>query len=310
MRNSKRISDNLQNGYILVLDNSDMFGYIYVNKGELKIREFEQYRAHYCGLCRRLYDSHGLTGRLTLNYDMTFLKILLENLYDPEMRREAIRCILHPFRKHFELVSDISDYCSDMNILLAYYNAADDWHDDRKILKGAAAFLLKRRMKTAAAGYEKKAETVRKLMEKLSEAESSGTCDTEDAACIFGEIMKEIFIFRDDYYAEDLGMCGFYLGKFIYFLDAYEDVDDDIKSGSYNPLKEIRGKEDFDRRVYEMLRNAISKSALHFERLPVTGDVEILRNILYAGCWGKFETVKERRTDGSIQNSGCKSGSN
>ena len=70
-----------------------MFGYIYVNKGELKIREFEQYRAHYCGLCRRLYDSHGLTGRLTLNYDMTFLKILLENLYDPEMRREATRPI-------------------------------------------------------------------------------------------------------------------------------------------------------------------------------------------------------------------------
>ena len=72
-----------------------MFGYVLVNKPELKIKEFEKYRSYYCGLCHALADRHGQTGRMTLNYDMTFLIMLLSDLYDQEETLEESRCIVH-----------------------------------------------------------------------------------------------------------------------------------------------------------------------------------------------------------------------
>lgn len=77
-----------------------MFGYVLVNKPELKIKEFEAYRSWYCGLCRTLNKRHGLAGRLTLNYDMTFLIMILADLYDEKHECACARCIVHPLDKH------------------------------------------------------------------------------------------------------------------------------------------------------------------------------------------------------------------
>lgn len=278
-----------------------MFGYVYVNKPELKIREFEKYRANYCGLCRKLYTGHGTAARLTLNYDMTFLKILLENLYDPQMRSEMRRCILHPLKPHEEITSDISDYCADMNVLLAAYNALDDWKDERSAVKYVLYLFLRKKAGRISNVYKKKAERIKEALEELYETEKRGETDIEVPACIFGKIMGEIFTYQEaDIYSENLRACGFYLGKFIYILDAYDDVEDDIKKGSYNPFKDIKDSAGYDEHVKELLTMAVSKSAYFFEKLPVTGDTEILRNILYAGCWCRYESIREKRKDGSI----------
>ena len=59
-----------------------MFGYVTIDKPELKIREFELYRSFYCGLCRELRERHGIPGQITLTYDMTFVVMLLSSLYE------------------------------------------------------------------------------------------------------------------------------------------------------------------------------------------------------------------------------------
>lgn len=76
-----------------------MFGYVVVNKPELKIKEFNIYKGYYCGLCRSLKKRYGLMGQLTLTYDMTFLSMLLTALYEPEIFDEMHRCIAHPTKK-------------------------------------------------------------------------------------------------------------------------------------------------------------------------------------------------------------------
>ena len=74
-----------------------MFGYVLINKPELKIREFEVYQSYYCGLCHCLQKRSGVFGRMTLNYDITFLTMLLSDLYDPETEADtaAAWCILY-----------------------------------------------------------------------------------------------------------------------------------------------------------------------------------------------------------------------
>lgn len=75
-----------------------MFGYIIINKGEMKFREFDVYHSYYCGLCQTLKDKYGLAGQAALTYDMTFLVMLLTSLYEPEIMEEKRSCLIHPLK--------------------------------------------------------------------------------------------------------------------------------------------------------------------------------------------------------------------
>lgn len=109
-----------------------MFGYITVNKPELKIKEFEEYRAYYCGLCGALRKRCGLKGQLSLSYDLTFLAMLLTGLYDGRTEDVPCKCIFHPFDKMRRKESQFLYYTADMNILLTYYKCLDDWTDEKR----------------------------------------------------------------------------------------------------------------------------------------------------------------------------------
>lgn len=269
-----------------------MFGYVLVNKPELKIREFESYRSYYCGLCHELKEGYGTFGRMTLNYDMTFLVMLLSDLYDAEDKTEHNRCVVHPTRRHCNRRNEVTEYCADMCVLLSYYKCLDDWKDEKKPAKGALAKILKRKCRKIRAKYPEKVEFVESRLNMLSIVESSKVTHIDRAARVFGEIMAEVFVYKDDIWKEDLYKIGFYLGKYIYLLDAYEDIEKDIKSGAYNPFKEIYGNEDFEKQVLKLLLLMIGECTDAFERLPLVEHVEILRNILYSGVWVRFGKAK------------------
>ena len=109
-----------------------MFGYIIVNKQELKFREFDVYQSYYCGLCQSLKERFGRRGQLTLSYDMTFVALLLSALYDEPVESSTCKCVAHPFEAHATSRSVFTDYAADMNLLLSYYKCLDDWTDERK----------------------------------------------------------------------------------------------------------------------------------------------------------------------------------
>ena len=108
-----------------------MFGYVIINKPEMKLKDFDLYRSYYCGLCRDLKESFGFKGQLTLNYDLTFLAILLDGLYEDNTTISECRCIVHPFSKHATRRNEYTDYAADMNVLLTYYQCLDDWKDEK-----------------------------------------------------------------------------------------------------------------------------------------------------------------------------------
>jgi hypothetical protein len=84
---------------------------------------------------------------------------------------------------------------------------------------------------------------------------------------------------------------GFFLGKFIYVMDAYDDLQKDIKKNNYNPLKADANREDFKEYCKNILMTYAAESAKYFERLPILENADILRNIVYAGIWSRFNSL-------------------
>ena len=222
-----------------------MFGYIVVHKPELKVREYETYRASYCGLCHSLKKRYGRIGQLTLSFDMTFLALLLTGLYEPETISGQGRCLAHPMQKHCYRQNPYFDYAADMNILLTYYKCLDDWNDEKKASARLLSFLLKGKMRKLSVAKQEKSRKIKELLDQLSSCEKENIQDIDKTAGFFGAIMAELFVYAEDEWAEKLRRMGFYFGKFIYLMDAYEDIEEDLKQGRYNPFTELYKKETF-----------------------------------------------------------------
>lgn len=120
-----------------------MFGYLTARTDLLDEDRIARYKACYCGLCRSLRSRHGLSASLTLNFDMTFLVLLLSSLYEPEERRGCETCAAHPIRPRAWFADEFTDYAADMNVALGYLKCLDNWHDDGSVLSAAEAALLK-----------------------------------------------------------------------------------------------------------------------------------------------------------------------
>lgn len=274
-----------------------MFGYVVMNKPEIKFKDYDVYRSFYCGLCRELREKYGIPGQISLTYDMTFVILLLSGLYEPRTRKGTSRCILHPVCKQPVRKNAVTEYAADMNLILTYYKCMDDWTDERKFLRFGYAKLLEGKNRETQKLYQEKADAIVRYLKKLSQMEQAGETDIDKMAGCFGKIMEEIFVYRHDQWEPSLRRMGFYLGKFIYLLDAYEDVEKDVKNGNYNPFSETYIMEGFQEQVQQILMMMLSESCREFEKLPIIKYGDILRNILYSGVWCRFEAISRKRRE-------------
>ena len=285
-----------------------MFGYVVVNEPDLMIREYDLYRSYYCGICMDLKEQYGQTGRLTLSYDTTFLALLLTSLYEPEDLTDTIRCIVHPFHKHKTRRNEYTRYAADMGIILSFYSCLDDWKDEKDAGKKIMAAALRKKSEAASLRHPAKAAVIEEKLRELHELETgagnssaavSPAIVLDRAGGIFGDLMAEVFDYKKDEWSAALRRTGFYLGKFIYLLDAYDDLEKDEKSGSFNPLLPFKGRMDLDQYVRGILTMTISECTAAFETLPIVENIDILRNILYCGVWCKFDERCGKRNEAS-----------
>ncbi|MCC8137718.1 MAG: DUF5685 family protein [Clostridiales bacterium] len=307
-----------------------MFGYIYVNEQELKLREYNTYRSFYCGLCQELHRRYGRRAQMVLNYDMTFLALLLTGLYEPETLFEEKRCLPHPVHKHAMARNDAIGYAADMCVLLAYQKGLDDWDDEHKVSGRTISALLKSGYERIREEYPRQAKAVEENIRLLREVEETWKGTSEDQENAFGKacptdidyvagltgnFLAELCVWKEDIWQEDLRQIGFYLGKFIYLLDAVEDIEKDRKHGNYNVFAaaidadakngtsgdEAAGADTGDiweepRRgeIRKILNSMMAEASRAFERLPVIEYAPIIRNILYSGVWCKYSVMEEK----------------
>ena len=274
-----------------------MFGYIKPVNAELKVKEYELYRAVYCGLCGALGRNTSCASRLSLSYDFVFLALVRMSLAGETGRIERRRCLAHPTKKR-AVLTDASqlDYCARLSSVLTYYKLCDDIRDTKgfkrlaaALLKPTASYMKKRAKLPVSAEAE-----VKRCLDDLSKLEMQ-KCDSVDrAAEPFGELMAFVsaYGFDEDSAAHSTAReLGRHIGRFIYIADALDDLDGDIVSGSYNPFALMySGSRDgvctdreriFTSLTYELIAVEAAVQKIDFSAVPEYG--EIIKNIIYLG---------------------------
>lgn len=216
-----------------------MFGYVKPQQGELLVREYEFYKATYCGICRAMKRHAGFLSNVTLSYDSVFLA-LVRMLFvpDAEISASAHRCIAHPLKSRPMLEENSAlVYTAKAFAVLAYHKLDDDAYDE-KLAKKLIAVLGKPLVRRAGRREEMRsvAAVVSEKLAAIRELERAKCKSVDEPAALFGELLGEIFSHGLD--GSDrivTQQCGYYLGRFIYAADAAEDYEKDRKSGSYNP---------------------------------------------------------------------------
>lgn len=272
-----------------------MFGYVTVNQKSMSEEDRDKYQAYYCGLCHALNERHGVTGQATLNYDMTFLYILLDSLYEPEETISKHRCMIHPMKSHTSIKSPIADYVADMTILLSYYKLKDDYSDDKSVVGAAGAALIKKSFLKVSQEYERQAKAVKEYIEELSKCEKANASDLDMVAGLTGKVMEDLFLYKQDEWEGTLREMAFNLGKYIYLADAYEDVEKDVKKKCYNVWRNEYEQPEFEDKCEKILNLLMGECAKAFEHLPIVSNTGILRNSIYSGVWLRYGLTRSRR---------------
>ncbi len=287
-----------------------MFGYVNVYKDELKVCEYNQFQAYYCGLCKAIGKLCSQTARLGLSYDMTFLAILLSAVENTEIKTEAKPCAAHPLVKRKNVINDRAvDYAADMSVLLAYLKFYDDWQDEKSLKALGMMLLYRRAVRRAKKRNRAEYEKIRVLLNELSVLEKHNSKELDAAADCFAQILSVLF--TPDFISVDaerrvLAWLGYNTGRWIYIIDAFADLEEDEKHHSYNPLI-ARGYTDrttLSRELEVTMTYTLHNIAASYELLKVYKNDEILRNILYLGLKMKQDAIlskyNKEETDESV----------
>ena len=281
-----------------------MFGYIMPAKPELKMKEYELFRGYYCGLCKSMGRSFGTLSRFALNYDSVFLGLLLSSVHNevPVLKKES--CIANPVKRKW-IVKDSKhiDFAADINVLLTYYKLKDNIRDEGGWLPKLAQLAFLGGYKSAASKNKKLDEIIAASISTqiLLEEQKCSSMDeaAEPFAKMLGQLLSAGYCGDDQSVSRILDWIGYNLGKWIYIIDAFDDMEKDIKSGSYNPLLSQYKYDNQDIKAFKAGITAEVRINLLQALAQTSGSIELLKlsnkgiidNILYEGLYSKTEKV-------------------
>lgn len=290
-----------------------MFGYVKPCIPELKVKDFEKFKAYYCGLCHSIKKLYGNLPRLCLNYDMTFLAILLDSLTEDSINYKKIICPTHPTKKKSLVCSNFAlEYSAHMNVSLFYYKLLDDVKDDNNLKSKALSSLLKSKVNNYSNEIGSiNLEIYYELME-LSRLESSKITSIDEICDPFSTLTAVVLSSYPHYNGDDkdkkhLYSLGYNLGRWIYLIDAMDDLEKDISENKFNAINEVYNTEnlpfsDFKSCIAEkinfLLINCGSECLYHLEKLPLQKNKDLLLNIVHLGIMEQTEKL----TKGVIHN--------
>lgn len=295
-----------------------MFGYVRPQKPELLIKDFDAYKAVYCSLCKWLGKLYGVTASLILSYDATFYAILAMSVRGECNSYSQGRCKVNPMKK--------CNYCCSKSLSLEdaaalsvasfYYKLEDDREDSgffkRLMIRLVRPFASRWRKKLLKYGYGDFDEIFSSMIKRQMEAESDQSCGIDAAAHPSSEALSELAgrLASNETQSRVLKSFGYYLGKWIYLMDAADDLEQDLKSGGFNPfVNEYELKENYDTDATAQLMNSVINESAHmlltsYDLIDLKGNQRILDNIVTNGITSMqkyvlFDKVNEKRKNKS-----------
>ena len=320
-----------------------MLGYVKIDKGELKVREYEVYTGYLCGVCKSIGRRYGQLPRMVLSYDAAFLAILLASLSDESDTPVQEHCIAHPVIKKKTVIRNRAiDYAGDVMLILAWYKLADDAADEGKVYAKPVMLMMKRIFRRLNSLYPELCSSVKCHLSALSALEREKCASIDMAAEAFSKIMEDIFTegLQAVYGSEPpqqtspgadrsdpgisgasgmqnrpcgfaspgsdtrelLARAGYHLGKWVYMIDAVDDIEENIESGAYNPLL-FRFKFDAANETADEFRARIEPdlrfNLYHYlamlsrctDSLDIRKNAGIIENVIYFGLNRKTEEI-------------------
>ena len=264
-----------------------MFGYVMPYIPNLRVFENEIYKATYCGLCRQIKKEFGSLCRLSLSYDMVFLVVFLVCYLDEKMQFERKICKLHILKKRLFLKENVSlKKAANIGTILFNYKLKDNVKDCKslkKVLNKIFLIIFKNCHKTAKRNEENIEKIVFDFIEYQNKVEQKRNKSLDfysdpTGRCI-GEIFRNISKKKED--EEGLYRIGYMLGKYIYLMDAFDDLEKDKKDKNFNPFLEIyKTKEEKIKSFRNILSFSIAQLAESFEKVFKDKNANILRNVI------------------------------
>ena len=286
-----------------------MFGYVTPLKGEMKVKDFERFKCYYCGLCCHIKKQFGNIPRIALNYDMTFLGLLLDALSPDEVKVSKHLCILHPSQKKFVIDDNKAlSYAAAINLSLFYYKLVDDVNDDKDLKSRAGIIALspyKKRFSPAITDINK---NISACLNELSLLEKNKSFTSIDEICdpfsrLVGIVLRDFpYELKDDSeeLRNNLYSLGYSLGKWIYLIDALDDLKEDMEKNKFNPINFLYNKdhlkyEDFLEQIKPKIEFTILNCGytcnVSLDNLNLTRNEDILYNIIQLGLMQKYTDV-------------------
>ena len=211
-----------------------MFGYIKTDMPNMYVKDTVLYKAMYCGLCKGIGKSCGNCSRLMLNYDLTFLSLFSHNVLGVDVTIEKQRCLVHwLIRRPVAIPDDLTKRIGALNVILGYYKLTDDVIDNNKGKFKRSFF--KKNYKKAKKSEQILDKIVQERFNELLEYEKKNSDSIDMVADPFGNMMVDILkeILGAEF-NENHREIAYYLGKWIYLIDAIDDFDKDRKKGNFN----------------------------------------------------------------------------
>ncbi len=286
-----------------------MFGYVTPLKAEMKVKDFARFKCYYCGLCCHIKKDFGNIPRMSLNYDMTFLGLLLDALNPEELEVSTHRCSLHPTEKKTVIANNKAlSYAAAMNISLFYYKLLDDAHDDKNLKSKFFSVVLSPYKRKFGVSIIEINNNIKQCLNNLSILEDNKSFTSIDEICdpfsnLVGLILRDYpYELMDDCIElrNTLYNLGYYIGKWIYLIDALDDLKSDMEKEKFNPIDFLFNKDllGYDKFI-EFIKPKIEFTILNcgysckenLDKLQLNRNQDILYNIIELGLMDKYVNV-------------------
>ncbi len=271
-----------------------MTGYVRIYKPDMRFRDYETYKSVYCSLCRELGKKYSVVARFFLSYDYTLLALINMSLSSNKPNFCQNRCVANPLKKcnYCNTSGNEISYSAAVSVVLTNYKVCDNIEDSGIFKSLAFRFLhlfTKNWSKKAIIEFPDLEKIISDYIKLQRQAEQNENCSLDKASHPTANALAEIFsaCSNNRLEQENLKRFGYCLGKWIYLLDAVDDINKDRKSGNFNPLKEIENIKEY---CEPLLNNCEVECGNSFDLLEVKKFKLILENIVFQGL--KFSKEK------------------
>lgn len=277
-----------------------MFGYILPDKPNMFMKDYALYKSFYCGLCKSIKCHHNNVLRLSVNYDVTFINILLHGIFGQKMEFSVEGCILNPFKKKCILKDNpLSEKCVFLNTLLIDFKARDDMQDKPSFAKKILRSYLRRKVKKAKNALPEVADLLDQAYIEQVEVEKNNELSFDKVAHPFSTCMQGIFkVLCGEKYSDEIGAIAYFLTKYVYLLDAIDDFEKDKKNNEFNVFvnrfpdanthKDLLNHEN---EIQDILGGILFSVKENYERVPVFETESIITNTFWYGLGARAKQI-------------------